>query len=190
MLRKALPLIAFLVPIFANLGARADICFQYGSGGGVTVAKGVTLPAENACLPVSLVDRGVALGIGTGTICTGGDPPGTGVPSLVYQYTYTACVGPWFEAGTCRIELDVTGGFPRADLPPDQESAKGQKGNCNIFYASLDENGKVQFTHTIDASLRAWKCNIPTVAHGDASTCARTPAPFSHPAPPVGGVAK
>jgi hypothetical protein len=125
MFRNKLLLIASLGPVFASPAAQADICFQYDSGGGILVAKGATLPAENACLPVALVDQGSALGMATGSICTGGDPPGTGVPSLVFQYTYTACTFPtWFEAGTCRIELNVTGDSPVATCPRKSSRAK------------------------------------------------------------------
>jgi hypothetical protein len=186
MLRKGLLLIASLAPIFASPAARADICFQYDSGGGILVAKGAALPAEDACLPVALVDQGVALGMATGSICTGGDPQGTGVPSLVFQYTYTACTLPaWFEAGTCRIELNVTGGFPRGDLPSEKQP--GQKSGCNIVFATMDANATAPLKQATDSSLKAWKCNIPSVAHGDASTCQKFGGPFSHPKPPLDG---
>lgn len=190
MLRKELLLVASLGPIFAISAARADICFQYKSGGGILVAKGAALPAENACLPVALVDQGVALGMATGSICTGGDPQGTGVPSLVFQYTYTACTPPaWFEAGTCRIELNVTGGFPRGDLPSYRDD--NQKSGCNIVFATMDANATAPLKQTSDNSLKAWKCDIPSVAHGDASTCRGFAGRFSHPTPPFdGGVAK
>ena len=58
MLRRNLLFVASLVPLFlATSGARADICFEYGTGGGVSVAKGVSLPAVNACRPVTLSNR-------------------------------------------------------------------------------------------------------------------------------------
>jgi hypothetical protein len=42
LVRKSLLLIVSLVPLFVNTpGAWADICFQYGTGGGVSVAKGL-----------------------------------------------------------------------------------------------------------------------------------------------------
>ena len=68
MLPKGLLIIAALGPIFASPSARADICFQYGTGGGIIVAKGASLPAPNTCLPVALVEQveGGRIGIATG----------------------------------------------------------------------------------------------------------------------------
>ena len=72
MFRKGVLLIAFLVPAFASTSdARADMCFQYGSGGGVTIAIGAKVPPINTCTPVSLVEQiyGGRLGLATGSIC-------------------------------------------------------------------------------------------------------------------------
>ncbi len=107
MLRKSQLCIAFLLPLFVitALAARADVCFEYGSGGGVSVAKGATLPAVNSCTPVTLVEEDGRAGIATGSMCNA--EQGHGFPLLVLQYTYTACagLGSYFESSTCRIRL-------------------------------------------------------------------------------------
>jgi hypothetical protein len=123
MLRKTLLLIASMLPLFANT-AWADICFEYGSGGGISVAKGASLPAVNACTRVTLVDQGGRAGLATGSICTA--EQGSGYPLLVLQYTYTACTGPgsYFESATCRIRLHDQGDLPREKDP-------GQVSSCN-----------------------------------------------------------
>ncbi len=70
LLRKTLLLIASLVPAIAiTPGARADICFEYGSGGGTSVAKGAKVPPVNTCIRVTPVDLGARLGVATGSIC-------------------------------------------------------------------------------------------------------------------------
>ena len=68
MLPKGLLIIAAMGLVFASPSARADICFQYGTGGGIIVAKGASVPAPNTCIPVALVEdplrcviRGAAL---------------------------------------------------------------------------------------------------------------------------------
>ena len=84
MLRKSLLLIASMVPLFQANTAWADICFEYGSGGGISVAKGASLPGINACTRVTLVDQGNRAGLATGSICnaergSGFRPYGTGI---------------------------------------------------------------------------------------------------------------
>src|SRR5687767_12053639 len=109
MLRKAMLPAAFILSVFVNLpNAQADICFQYGSGGGLSAALGAKLPERNTCAPVALVEQlaiGSRLGVATGSICRG---EGVGYPTLVLQYTYTACGGPggYFESATCQVRLN------------------------------------------------------------------------------------
>lgn len=135
MFRKGVLLIAFLVPAFASTSdARADMCFQYGSGGGVTIAIGAKVPPINTCTPVSLVEQiyGGRLGLATGSICRSEE--GGSRPTLVFQYTYDACTGPggYFESATCRIDLGINGDLPTK--PSDQNSY------CNGVYAGLMPN--------------------------------------------------
>jgi len=39
--------------------ARADLCFRYGSGGGILVAKGVTIPNQGMCRSLALYEVGL-----------------------------------------------------------------------------------------------------------------------------------
>lgn len=71
MLRKGLPLIAAVGLLVASPpGARADLCFCYGTGGGILVAKGATLPANNTCEALPLFEVGGLGDAATGSICT------------------------------------------------------------------------------------------------------------------------
>jgi len=88
MLRKGVLLTTFFLPVLASVpGARADICFQYGTGGGVVIAIGAKVPPVNTCTPVSLIEQiyGGRLGLATGSICN--SEQGSSRPTLVFQYT-------------------------------------------------------------------------------------------------------
>ena len=154
MIRKSIPLAAFLVPVFAIIpDARADLCFQYGTGGGVSVAIGAKIPAINTCAPVTLVEQvyGGRLGLATGSICRSEE--GSSRPTLVFQYTYDACVGPggYFESATCRIDLDINGEVPTK--PSDQNSL------CNGVYVGLQPNQSGPLKQFNDSTLKVWSCN-------------------------------
>ena len=115
----------------------ADICFQYGSGGGIAVARGATVPEPNKCQNLAMYEVGATglEGAATGSICQ--DWAGA---TLVFHYTYDACLGNpggYFESATCRIELKDN------KLP---STASGCRGKVN--------NGT--FT---DDTLKVWSCN-------------------------------
>jgi hypothetical protein len=86
-----------------------------------------------------------------------------------------ACSPPaWFEAATCRIELNVTGGFPRGDLPSKPEV--DQKTGCSVVFASMDLTHPTSpLNASTDTSLMAWKCDMPTVPQGTAGSCLAFP---------------
>lgn len=174
MLRRNLLFVASLVPLFlATSGARADICFEYGTGGGVSVAKGVSLPAVNACRPVTLVEQDGRAGIATGSICNA--EQGHGFPLLILQYTYTACAGPgsYFESATCRIRLLDQGDLPREPDP-------NQVSRCNGVYADPQTGNTGPLIQFTDSTLKAWNCNnFPEVPGGDVVAC--FPRGRSHP---------
>ena len=92
MFRKSLSLIAGLGLVFVNSPrSNADICFQYGTGGAPLVARGVSLPAKNSCVPLALFEAnefGTRLGAANGMLCRDNDI------TLVYHYNYNACTGP------------------------------------------------------------------------------------------------
>ncbi len=181
MFRKGLLLIASLGPIFTNVGVRADICFQYGTGGGVVVAKGAKLPAPNACTPVTLVEQfeGGRIGIATGSICTG--DTGSSRPTLVYQYTYDACAGPggYFEFATCRIDISGSSLGGAVDLPREPTQ---QPSSCNGVYADPTANQSGPLTQFTDETLKVWSCNnFPLVPAGGGAQCLGFAKRFSHP---------
>jgi hypothetical protein len=154
MLRKGALIAAFLLSVFAATpDARADICFQYGTGGGVVIAIGAKVPPINTCTPVSLVEQiyGGRAGLATGSICRSEE--GSSRPTLVFQYTYDACSGPggYFESATCRIDIGLNGDLPAAK-PSDQNSW------CNGVYAGLAPNQSGSLTQFNDHTLKVWSC--------------------------------
>jgi hypothetical protein len=165
MLPKGLLIIAAMGLVFASPSARADICFQYGTGGGIIVAKGASVPAPNTCIPVALVEQveGGRIGIATGSICTG--DPGSSAPTLVYQYTYDACGGPggYFESATCRIDINGSSFGGGIDLPTQPT---WQLSSCNGVFADPESNQSASLTQFTDLTLKAWKCNMPFVPGG------------------------
>jgi hypothetical protein len=168
MFRKGVVLIATLGPIFVGPYAGAtDICFQYGSGGGVAVAIGATLPAPNSCTTVPLVEQfeGGRLGVATGSICVAPDEP-----TLVYQYTYDACTGPggYFESATCRIKIQESSLGGIAALPPQPTN---QVSSCNGVYADPEANKSASLTQFTDTTLEVWQCNVPLVPGGGGAQC-------------------
>ena len=70
MLRQGLTFLAMLGLAAVHApGARADLCFRYGSGGGTLVAKGAAVPAPNTCRTLAMFESGGSAGPATGSIC-------------------------------------------------------------------------------------------------------------------------
>jgi hypothetical protein len=167
MFRKSLMLSASLgLALVSTVPARADICFEYiVSGGGVSIALGAKVPAApNTCENVTVVsptDGGVA----TGSICRSEE--GSGRPTLVYQYSYSACTSPYFETATCRIELDIDSQLPA-------QRTDSQLSSCTGVYTGMAPGQSSQlhgFSYLDD--LKAWNCTAGpfAVMDGGGSTC-------------------
>jgi hypothetical protein len=144
--------------------ARADICFEYTtSGGGVGVALGAKVPATpNTCDRVTVV--GADGGVATGSICRSQE--GSGFPTLVYQYSYTSCTRPYFEAATCRLRLE-----DNSDLPSQKTAS--QLSSCSGVAIGM-EPGQYRplggFSYSND--LKAWTCTAgPFAVIGGEGTC-------------------
>jgi hypothetical protein len=146
--------------------ARADLCFHYGSGGGTLVARDATLPKQGTCQPLALFESGSLIGAANGMICR----DTVGGVTIVFHYTYDACIGPgsYFESATCRLQLNNDGNFPAVsgacrgvfaggsgsltafnDITPKIEQCTGVDvpggggGQCfgkGFFHKELDEN--------------------------------------------------
>jgi len=117
LLRKTLLLIASLVPAIAiTPGARADICFEYGSGGGTSVAKGAKVPPVNTCIRVTPVDLGARLGVATGSICQ---------VFLAVQRSRSGRRLPRVRAAVCRRQYPVGGMLG----PCEAQILRGASGN-------------------------------------------------------------
>lgn len=84
--------------------ASADICFNYGSGGGILVSKEVTFPARNTCRPFGFFESGGLNGAATGSICTDGN-------TAIFHYHYDGCSGHYVESATCYLKL-TSGALP------------------------------------------------------------------------------
>jgi hypothetical protein len=132
-----------LVPTLALIGFAAttasasDLCFQYGTGGGIIVARGAALPEPNKCVSLTLYEVGAAglEGAATGSLCQ--DWAGA---TVLYHYTYDACLGhpgSYFESATCRLQLSNGG------LPSTSSSCRGKVNNGD-------------FT---DTTLKLWSCD-------------------------------
>jgi len=170
MLRKSLPLIAALGLVLAGSpGARADICFQYGSGGAPGVAKGAKLPDRNTCVPLAIFEAnepGTRIGAANAMLCRDNDI------TLVYHYNYDACTGPggYSESATCRLAI------PTGDLPSTSS-------NCNGQYTVLMPNQTGPAKQFTDLTLKAWYCSGKDVPGGGftAQCLGFRFKPFSHP---------
>jgi hypothetical protein len=166
MLRKRLMLSASLgLAIVSTAPARADICFEYTvSGGGVGIAIGGKVPATpNTCNRVTVVstDGGVA----TGSICRSEE--GAGRPTLVYHYVFSGCISEYFEAATCRLDLELQG-----DLPSSKPAS--QPSSCTGVYAGMAPGQSSPlhgFSYLND--LKAWNCTPGpfAVIDGGGATC-------------------
>ena len=163
--RKSLLLIASLVSVLGSTpGAQADMCFEAGSGGPIKVAKGATVPQVGHCRAVTLFDIGSPWGIATGSICTspGQVEGGSGVPFLLFQYTYDSCTGgSYFESATCRFKLDDQTG----DLPSQASSCKG-------VFAGMNPGQTGPLRPLIDGTMKASYCNFSIPGGGgDVTAC-------------------
>jgi len=165
MLCKCLALCASVgLTLVSTAPARADICFEYtNTGGGVGIALGAKVPATpNTCERVTVV--GIADGsVATGSICRSGDGS-----DLAYQYSLSLCTRPYFEAATCRIELDP----PNGELPAQKTAS--QKSSCTGVAAGMAPGQSSPlggFSSSFD--LKAWNCTAGpfAVIGGGGLTC-------------------
>ena len=142
MLRKGLTLIMTLGFISASaLSARADLCFHYGSGGGIAIAKGGKIPPKNTCGSLAMFEVGGYLGAATGSICTAAD-----TQSAIYHYVFQACTPThYFETGTCTFGLQ-NGALPQG----------GSTGECNIVHT--DPNTSPTPVGGFDSTLNISNC--------------------------------
>jgi hypothetical protein len=152
-----------LIALTTNVAYAADLCFQYGSGGGIVVARNATIPPQNECATLALYEVGGAglEGAATGSICQ--DWAGA---TVIFHYTYDACIGrpgSYFESATCRLKLRDQSG-----LPTTFSTCRGKVNNG-------------EFT---DDTLKLWSCDATKditlrVPADDASVCQRKQS-FSH----------
>lgn len=138
--------------------ARADLCFQYGSGGGTLVGRDATLPKEGTCQPLALFETGSRIGAANGMICR--DGPGVGGITIVFHYTYDACIGPgsYFESATCRLQLDNAGNLPTVS------------GFCRGMYATGSGPNQT-LTTFLDGSPKIEQCTGVIVPGGGGGQC-------------------
>ena len=167
MLRNSLMLSASLgLAIVGIAPARADICFEYTvTGGGVSVAIGAKVPAPDTCERVTVVSTDA--GVATGSICRSDQSR----PTLVYHYIFNGCINEYFEAATCRLDLNDDGNLP-SSKPASQPSG------CTGVWAGIAPGGSSPlhgFSYYND--LKAWLCTPGpfTIIGGGGATChART----------------
>jgi hypothetical protein len=150
--------------------AGADLCFRYGTGGGTLVARDATLPKEGTCQSFALfenTDPGSRIGAANGMICR--DGPGAGGVTIVFHYTYDACVGPgsYFESATCRHQLNNANDLPTAS------------GFCRGMY-STGSGPNLTLTSFLDPSLKIWQCTGEAVPGGGGGQCFAGRKGFSH----------
>lgn len=158
MLHK-IPIGAVILGLFCASGASAqDLCFQYTtSGGGVFVAKGLTLPPANSCKPFNAAEKVVRGDIGsvigglTGTLCT--TSATSGLPRYAFHYSSHSCGysfskdgASYFESGFCMFE-----GRP---------TAAGVTGSCRGTVISAHPTKPIEGAgFLLDAKL--FTCNEP-----------------------------
>ena len=145
--------------------ARADICFEYTvSGGGIGIALGAKVPATpNTCERVTVV--GADGGVATGSICRSEE--GSTRPTLVYQYSLSSCTSPYFEAATCRIDLDINSSLP-SQKPAFQSSS------CTGVAVGMDPGqSRPLGGWSYSNDLKAWNCAAGpfAVIGGGGATC-------------------
>jgi hypothetical protein len=138
--------------------ARADLCFRYSTGGGMSVARDATLPKEGTCQTLALFETGGRIGAATGMICR--DGPGAGGVTLVFNYTYDACIGPgyYFESATCRAQLDNNGNLPTVSS------------FCRGMYAA-GSHAPLTLTPFLDPTLKIEQCAGEIVPGGGGGQC-------------------
>ena len=106
--------------------ARADMCFRYQkTGGGTLVVKGGKLPAVNTCEPLAMFESGGLAGAATGSICRDINDF-----TVIFQYTYDACIGPghYFESATCRLQIQ------NGNLPTVSSTCRGTLAGGSGFF--------------------------------------------------------
>jgi hypothetical protein len=133
--------------------ARADICFQYNSGGGVVIALGAKVPATpDTCERVTAVSPQGG-GVATGSICLSrGNLSTPHNSNLVYQYSFTGCSNIYFESATCHILLD-----DNFQLPTQYPGS--QRTSCSGVVAHMlpgQSSPLGGFSRKDD--LKAWNC--------------------------------
>jgi hypothetical protein len=166
MLCKRLILSASLwLILFSTAPARADICFEFtASGGGVGIALGAKVPAApNTCDRLTVV--GSDGGVATGSICRSEE--GSSRPTLVYQYSWTSCTKPYFEAATCRIDLDINSNLP-------SEKPGSQSSSCTGVAVGMDPGqSRPMGGWSYLNDLKAWNCSAGpfAVIGGGGGTC-------------------
>ena len=135
--------------------ARADLCFHYSTGGGTLVARDATLPRESTCQPLALFEAGGRIGAANGMLCR----DTVGGATLVFHYTYDACVGPgsYFESATCRLQINNAGSLPTVS------------GICRGVFAS--GSGHQTLTTFVDGSPKIEQCTGVDVPGGGGGQC-------------------
>jgi hypothetical protein len=114
MLHKTPILMMAMGLVCASSASAQDLCFNYTtSGGGIFVAKGLTLPAPNTCKPFNAAEKvapggGNIIGGLTGTLCR--DSGVSGLPNYILHYSSHSCGysfskdgASYFESGFCRF---------------------------------------------------------------------------------------
>ena len=96
MIRKGFLLIVSLAPILASVSARADVCFQYDSGGGILAAKGAKVPAQDGvCATVALAEQGSPssrAGAAAGSICKSNQFDPSGIHPTLGTFEFRVCL--------------------------------------------------------------------------------------------------
>jgi hypothetical protein len=163
MLRKRLMLSASLgLAIASTAPARADICFEFTVSGGFGIAIGAKVPfADQTCERVTVVAPDGA--VATGSICKSEQSR----PTLVYEYVLTACNADYFEAATCRLDLEINGDLPSSKTP-------GQPSICTGVSAGMAPGGSSPLHgFNLINDLKAWNCTPGpfAVVGGGSATC-------------------
>src|SRR5262249_10161496 len=151
MLCKGLMLSASLgLALVSTAPARADICFEYNSGGGVGYAVGAKVPAANTCERGTVVFSAYGA-VATGSVCTS---PG-GFPTLVYQSSLSPCTPPYFESAPCHVELNIG----TQDLP--SQPTGSQRSSCSGVSTHMPPGQYAPMSGFSNAdALKAWNCTF------------------------------
>ena len=169
MFRKSLSLIAGLGLVFVNSPrSNADICFQYGTGGAPLVARGLSLPAKNSCVPLALFEAnefGTRLSA-LQTVCS--------VETMHTRLCITTIITRVQVLATSRSSATCRLAMYTGDLPSTSS-------NCNGQYSAPLANQTGPVKQFSDFSLKAWYCNGKDVPGGGFSAQCLAEWGFSHP---------